>query len=57
VTNRAKAFELALLEDKIRLGVFYQVQEPTFEEGIEHIIKTAQASSPPRLDEIFAEFA
>ena len=57
VTNRAKAFELALLEDKVSLGVFYQVQEPTFEEGIAGVIKAAQASSPPRLDEIFAEFA
>jgi len=57
VTNRAKAFELALLEDKIYLGVLYQVQEPTFEEGIEQTIKAAQASSRPRLDEIFAEFA
>jgi 2-oxoglutarate ferredoxin oxidoreductase subunit beta len=57
VTNRAKAFEFALLEDKIYLGVLYQVQEPTFEEGIEQTIKAAQASSRPRLDEIFAEFA
>jgi 2-oxoglutarate ferredoxin oxidoreductase subunit beta len=57
VTDRAKAFELALREDHVQLGVFYQVQEPTFEEGIAQVIKTAQASSPPRLEEIFAEFA
>ncbi len=57
VTNRAKAFELSLREDKIYLGVFYQAQEPTFEEGVAGVIKQAQASSPPRLDEIFAEFA
>jgi hypothetical protein len=37
--------------------VFYQVQEPTFEEGVERVIKSAQAASPPRLEEIFAEFA
>ena len=57
VTSRAKAFELSLREDKIYLGVFYQAQEPTFEEGVAGVIKQAQASSPPRLDEIFAEFA
>ena len=57
VTNRAKAFELTLLEDKVYLGVFYQVQEPTFEDGVAQIIKTAQASSRPRLEEIFAEFS
>ncbi len=57
VTNRAKAFELALKQDKVYLGIYYQVQEPTFEEGVARVIKSAQASSPPRLDEIFAEFA
>lgn len=57
VTNRVKAFELALLEDKVSLGVLYQVQEPTFEEGVAEVIKAAQASSRPRLEEIFAEFA
>ncbi len=57
VANRVKAFELALQTDKTYLGVFYQVRQPTFEEGIAHVIKSAQASSPPRLEEIFAEFA
>ncbi len=57
VTNRAKAFELALREDHVYLGIYYQVQEPTFEDGVAQVIKTAQASSPPRLEEIFAEFA
>ena len=57
VTNRTKAFELAFLEDKVYLGVLYQVQEPTFEEGVAEVIKAAQASSRPRLEEIFAEFA
>ncbi|MBI3324010.1 MAG: 2-oxoacid:ferredoxin oxidoreductase subunit beta [Candidatus Omnitrophica bacterium] len=56
-TNRAKAFELSLEEDKVGLGIYYQVQEPTFEEGIAGVIQKAQASSPPRLEEIFAEFA
>ena len=56
VTNRGKAFELALQTERIYLGVFYQVQEPTFEENVSRVIQTAQASSRPRLDEIFAEF-
>ena len=57
VTDRVKAFELSLAEDRIHLGVYYQVQEPTFEDGVAQVIKAAQASSPPRLDEIFAEFS
>ena len=57
VTDRVKAFELALQTDKTYLGVFYQIQQPTFEEGVANIIKSAQAASPPRLEEIFAEFA
>ena len=56
VTNRAKAFELALHDDKIYLGVFYQAQEPTFEDHVAQVIAKAQAASPPRLEEIFAEF-
>jgi len=57
VTNRAKAFELALQTDRIALGVFYQVSQPTFEDGVAEVIKKAQAAGPPRLDEIFAEFS
>jgi 2-oxoglutarate ferredoxin oxidoreductase subunit beta len=56
-TNRAKAFELSLHTDQVLLGVFYDVTQPTFEEGIAEVIRRAQASSPPRLDEIFAEFS
>ena len=57
VTNRVKAFELALQTDHVLLGVFYQVQQPTFEENVQQVIRKAQAASPPRLDEIFAEFS
>jgi len=56
-TNRAKAFELALQTEHLLLGVFYQVQQPTFEEGVASVIKKAQAASPPRLEAIFAEFS
>ena len=55
--NRAKAFELSLTEDKFYLGVFYQTQEPTFDEGVAQIIQQAQAGSRSRLDELFTEFA
>ena len=57
VTNRAKAFELALQTDHVMLGVFYQTSLPTFEEGVANVIKKAQAASPPRLEEIFSEFS
>jgi hypothetical protein len=57
VTSRAKAFELALQTERLLLGVFYQASQPTFEEGVQETIRKAQATSPPRLDEIFAEFS
>ncbi len=57
VTNRAKAFELALDTNHVQLGIFYKVQLPTFEEGVAQVVKKAQASSPPRLETIFSEFA
>ena len=57
VTSRAKAFELALQTDHVALGVFYEERRPTFEEGVAETIKKAHAASPPRLDEIFAEFS
>ncbi|MBI4597418.1 MAG: 2-oxoacid:ferredoxin oxidoreductase subunit beta [Candidatus Omnitrophica bacterium] len=57
VTNRAKAFELALDTAHVQLGIFYQVSQPTFEEGAAEVIQKAQASGPPRLEEIFSEFS
>ena len=57
VKNRAKAFELALKDDKIYLGVFYEVERPTFEERIRATVDKAETSGIPRLDEIFLEFA
>ncbi len=57
VTNRAKAFELALHTDHIALGLFYQETRPTFEDGVAEVIREAQAASPPRLEQIFAEFS
>jgi 2-oxoglutarate ferredoxin oxidoreductase subunit beta len=57
VADRAKAFALSLQTDKTYLGVFYRAQEPTFEDQVARVVHSAQAASPPRLDEIFAEFA
>ncbi len=56
-SNRVKAFDLALQTDHIPLGLLYQTSLPTFEEGLSEVIRKAQAASPPRLDEIFAEFS
>jgi len=54
--DRVKAFALALQSDHLMLGLFYQAQRPTFEDGIAETIKTAQAAGPAKLDEIFAAF-
>ncbi len=57
VKDRAKAFELALKDDKIYLGVFYDVERPSFEERLKAQVDQAESSGIPRLDEIFLEFA
>ena len=57
VKDRAKAFELALMDDKIYLGVFYDVERPSFEERLKAQVDQAESSGIPRLDEIFLEFA
>jgi len=57
VRDRSKAFDLALKTDKIYLGVFYDVERPTFEERIRATVDQAETSGIPRLDEIFLEFA
>ncbi len=57
VRDRVKAFELSLKTDKIYLGVFYEVERPTFEERIRNTVDQAEQSGIPRLEEIFLEFA
>ena len=57
VKDRAKAFELALKDDKIYLGLFYESERLTFEERIRGVIDQSEASGIPRLDEIFLDFA
>ncbi len=56
VTDRLKALELALQTERLQLGVFYQVERPTFGDGIAEIHRKAQAASPSRLDELFTRF-
>lgn len=56
-SNRAQAFELALNTDHRWLGVFYQVNKPSFEQGVADVIKRAQAAGSPKLDQIFSEFS
>lgn len=55
--NRAKAFELSLNTEKLRLGIYYQAPRPTYDDNVQQVIKKAQAASPPKLESIFAEFA
>jgi 2-oxoglutarate ferredoxin oxidoreductase subunit beta len=57
VSDRAAAFALALETEHVQLGVFYQTVRPTFEDGVAEVMRKAQATSPPRLEEIFAEFS
>ncbi len=56
-SNQAKAFELALHTEQTLLGTFYEcTTQPTYEDGIAEVVRKAQASGPPKLDEIFATF-
>jgi 2-oxoglutarate ferredoxin oxidoreductase subunit beta len=57
VKDRSKAFDLALKEDKIYLGLFYENERPTFEERIRGVVDQSEQSGIPRLDEIFLDFA
>ena len=57
VTSRVRAFQLAIETESILLGTFYQVERPTFEDGLAEVSRKAKAEGPPRLDEIYAEFS
>ena len=56
VTNRAKAFELSLNTDHVPLGLFYEIDRPSFEDGVIEVMKKAQASGRPKLDALFDKF-
>ena len=56
-SNKAKAFELSLNTEQTLLGTFYErTTQPTYEDGIAEVVRKAQASGPPKLDEILAAF-
>ena len=57
VTDRAKAFALALETEHVLLGTFYDVSKPTFEDGITDVIRRAKQHGPSRLQEILSESA
>lgn len=56
VRDRKKAFELAL-DEKLYLGVFYEIDKLTYEEGVQTAIQKAESHGVPKMEEIFAEFA
>lgn len=57
VKDQAKAFELALHNEDIALGVFYDSPRPTFEDGVAAIQKQAQMTGPSRMEQVFSKFA
>lgn len=56
VTDRLAAFRLALEEERVPLGVFYQVQRPAFHERLEEIRRKAQPNGPVAVADLFARF-
>ncbi len=56
-SNRARAFELALNEEKLYLGLFYQTQRPSLDAQVAAMSAKAQAGGATRFDQIFAEFS
>ena len=55
--DRVRAFELALSDAKLYLGLFYQAERPTLDAQIAQQAAKAQATGGTRFDEIFAEFS
>ena len=49
--------DLSLNTEQTLLGTFYErTTQPTYEDGIAEVVRKAQASGPPKLDEILAAF-
>ncbi|MDP2585995.1 MAG: 2-oxoacid ferredoxin oxidoreductase, partial [Candidatus Levybacteria bacterium] len=62
VTSQAKAFEKSLEwgEKKIPLGIFYQVQKPSYEDQIVQIAEKPLVDNPPvkkDLSELFKKYS
>jgi hypothetical protein len=57
-----KAFELAMVQDKIYTGIFYREERPTFEGNLDKIVSKFdgnidELSKKERLEKLFEQFA
>lgn len=57
VRDKVKAFQLALVQDKSPLGIFYADDRPVFEEKLEHVRQKARARGRASLEALFDRFA
>ncbi len=57
VTDRAKAFELAIDTSKIHLGVFYESIRTTYEEAQQQVIDASVSGSQSRVEQILARYS
>ena len=57
VADRAGAMRLAMEEEPKYLGVFYQVEQPTFEESVAAQRTGTEADAPKVLGDLFAKFS
>ena len=55
--DRVRAFELALNEEKLHLGLLYKTDRPTLDQQVTQLAGKAQAAGSTRFDQIFAEFS
>lgn len=57
VTNKVEAMRLASLDDPLYLGVFYQVELPTFVDHIEAQQSGTEADRPQLINSLFSHFS
>lgn len=55
-TDRARALRLALTEERLHLGIFYQVAEPTFGERWARVEEKARAEGQPTVEELIGRY-
>lgn len=55
-TDRLKALHLALTEEKLHLGVFYQVRKPTFEERWGEVVQRARAGREANVEALLERY-
>lgn len=56
-TDKMAALQQAYRTDAIPLGVFYQVERPTYEEQLANVRQTAMSRGPVNLDGLFNKYA